>query len=683
MTNSTSSEQNPLLRRTEYIPFSAFKTEHIEPAIEALLDATGKDLERLKQAGGKRTFDSTMRALDELGGDLDFAMGLVSHIESVCTTPEWRDAYNRVLPKVSEFRSKIIFDAGLWAALKEYSETPEAKALTGVRARYLTKTLDEFRRSGADLPDDQKAELAAINTELAQITNTFSQHVLDSTNEFEWSTTDKALLAGLPDSALAMGKASAESKGKEGYRFTLQAPSYIAIMTYLDDRGVRELFYQAYNTRCVPGSLSNVELIYRILELRKKKATMLGFADFSDLVLNDRMAKNGSKAQAFVDELRRRVKTHFDADQTDLKEFALKQPGAPTSLEPWDIAYYSEKMRKAHFDFDEEELRPYFPLPLVMKGLFEIVEKVFAIRVEENAKLEKWSPDVTTYSTFDAASGALLGHFYADLHPRETKRSGAWMDSFITRATGASDGLPHVGLIAGNFTPPRDGKAALLTHDEVTTLFHEFGHLMHLLCSDTELRNQSMGGVAWDFVELPSQILENWCWEREALNLFARHFETGDRLPDALFEKLTRAKNFRSASALMRQVGFSSTDLRLHRSYDRTKDGEILPFAKQIMQDHASVPLPDYFAMIATFTHLFSSPIAYAAGYYSYQWAEVLDADAFSRFKREGIMNRSVGLEFRDKVLSRGDTKDPELLFRDFMGRDPDLTALLERASLA
>jgi oligopeptidase A len=429
--------------------------------------------------------------------------------------------------------------------------------------------------------------------------------------------------------------------------------------------------------------LDNVPLLYRILELRRQKAELLGFKDFSDLVLADRMAKNGTQAQAFVDELRTRIAPHVKKDQESLAAFVRDELKIdPSAMAPWDIAYYAEKMRRAHYEFDEEELRPYFPLPKVMQGLFTIVEKTFGITVRENKELASWCPDVTTYSAYDSVTGDLLGHFYSDLFPRENKRGGAWMNGFITHVLNGRDELPHVGLIAGNFTPPQGDKPSLLTHDEVTTLFHEFGHLMHLLCSRTTLRSQSMDGVAWDFIELPSQILENWCWEREALDLFATHVETGERLPEELFQKMYRARNFRSASFLVRQVGFSSLDLGLHRSYQRERDGEILPYCRRILERHSPLPLPDYYGMIAAFTHLFSSPVGYAAGYYSYQWAEVLDADAFSRFQREGIMNIETGLEFRDKILSRGDTKDPEVLFQDFMGREPDMNALLTRAGL-
>ncbi len=681
--SKTSLSNNPLLARTSNIPFDSFKAEQIVPAIDELLARSEKELEQIRTVRGPRTFDNTMKALDDLGLSLDFGMGIVSHLESVLTTPEWRAAYNTVLPKVSDFRSKIVLDEGLWKAIKDFAATDEAKALQGERLRFLSKTLDDFRRNGADLPPDKKEQLSRINTELAQVTNTFSQNTLDATNLFEHVTTDESELAGLPESAREMGKASAASKGLAGWRFTLQGPSLLAVLTYADNRELREKFYRAYNARGTKAPHDNVSLLYRILELREEKAKLLGFKDFSDLVLADRMAKTGEAASGFVSGLKGRIASLFAKEQADLKSFVQEKFGVdPADLKPWDVGYYVEKMRKALYDFDEEELRPYFPLPEVLRGLFTITERVFGVAVRPNPDLKPWCDGVTVFSALDAKSGKLLGHFYADLHPRDSKRGGAWMNGLVSHIPDDGDAMPHVGLMAGNFTPPQDSKPSLLTHDEVTTLFHEFGHLMHQLCQNVSVRSLGMDNVAWDFIELPSQILENWCWERESVDLFAKHFETGERIPDSLFEKVKRARNFRSASFLMRQLGFSTVDLALHRSYSRERDGDILAFCRAAMQESSPLPLPEDFAMIASFTHLFSSAVGYAAGYYSYQWAEVLDADAFSRFRRDGFMNPATGLAFRDQVLSRGDADDPNALFRTFMGRDPDTTALLERAGL-
>ena len=673
----------PLLQRTDSIPFQALTPEQISPSVDQALRLAAEEIASIKSASNPRTFENTLRAFDNLGLNLNFAMSIVSHLESVATTPEWRAEYNAILPKVSEFQSSITLDPDLWRVIKEYAATPEAASLTGEKKRFLATTIEDFKREGADLHLEDKKKLTAIDTELTEITTKFEQNVLDATNTFEFVTTSEKDIAGLPQSALEMGKTSAAAKGVEGWRFTLQGPSYIAIMTYADSREVREKFYRAYNTRCTTEELSNVGLLYRILELRSARATLLGYKDFSDLILADRMAKNGETAEKFCRTLEGHVVEYVKKDQEDLKAFVRDELTLdPSDMKPWDVGYYAEKLRLARYDFDEEELRPYFALPTVLKGLFTIVEKTFNLTVKENHELQIWDKEVTTFSAYDSKSGEILGHFYVDLFPRENKRGGAWMDSLVSHVT-YNDPLPHIGLIAGNFTPPTSKSPSLLTHDEVTTLFHEFGHLMHQLCSRTEIRSLSMSGVAWDFIELPSQILENWCWEREAIDLMAAHHETGARIPEDLFQKMMNARNFRSASQMMRQVGFASVDLALHRNYSREKNGEILDYCRSLLNRFSPLPLPTDYGMIAGFTHLFSSPVGYAAAYYSYHWAEVLDADAFSRFQQEGIMNRSTGLSFRNEVLSRGDTEDPGQLFRNFRGRDPEIKPLLVRAGLA
>ena len=677
------SKRNQLTIRTSNIPFGSFSADEIQTAISTTLTEARQQLAAIKEHKGARSFANTMHALDELGLSLDFAMGIVSHLESVATTPAWRAAYNEVVPLVTQFHSELTLDDDLWKILLEYSQTAEVASLAPHRKRFLRKTLDSFRRHGSELSKEDKKTLTEINNELAKRTTSFSQNTLDATNAFEYVTTNQEDLAGLPPSALLMGKTSAASKNIEGWRYTLQAPSVIAILTYAENRDLREMFYKAYNARCTSGEHSNKENLMQILSLRAQKAKLLGFSDFSDLVLADRMAKNGHAAQAFVQRLREHIEPHFRRERGALQDFVREHYGLESSeLKLWDMGFYTEKMRKALYDFDEEELRPYFPLPTVMQGLFTLVERLFGIAVKENSSLERWDDHVLTYSAYDTKSNSLIGHFYADLFPRENKRGGAWMNSLVTHAGSDGDDCPHVGLIAGNFTPPSETTPALLTHNEVTTLFHEFGHLLHLLCNTTELRSQSMSGVAWDFIELPSQILENWCWDQESLNTFARHHETGETIPEKLFQKLINARNFRSASHIMRQVGFSTVDLALHREYQFETDGDVAQYARALAQEFSPLPLPDDYGMILTFTHLFSSPVGYAAGYYSYQWAEVLDADAFSKFQEEGLFNQETGRTFRELILSQGDSEDPEELYIKFRGRAAEIEPLLERAGL-
>ncbi len=662
---------NPLVHIKFRIPFDQIQASDVVPAVDELLFDSQKSLEDTIRS------ERPLEALDVMTERLDYCMSVVRHLEAVATTADLRDAHNAVQPKVSAFYSSLPLNEDLWKAIQRYAASEEVPRLGSTMRRFLTKTIDSFKRQGAELDPAGKARLQEIDVALAEATTKFSQNVLDSTNAFELVITEEDRLQGLPPAAAAAAKLSAESKGVDGWRFTLQAPSYMPVMTYLDDRSIREQLYRAYNTRATaegPGGnvFDNRALIARILELRKERAQLLGFHDFADLVLEDRMAHTGAHAKAFLDDLYAKTHPRFQEENRELEEFAQQK------LEPWDVPYWAEKQRAALYDFDEEALRPYFPLKSVVDGMFQIFGKLLGIRVQEEHLVPVWDPEVRCYAVEDQATGTNLGSFYADWYPRENKRGGAWMDAFLTG--NPSKGEPHLGLICGNLTPPVEDKPALLTHREVETIFHEFGHLLHHLLSRVEVRSLSGTSVAWDFVELPSQIMENWCWEREALNLFARHWETGELVPEELFQKMKRAKTFRAANMQMRQISFGSVDLALHREWDGT--GDVIAYARAALQRFTPVPLPPEHAMIAGFTHLFASPVGYGAGYYSYKWAEVLDADAFTRFRKEGVFSEKVGHEYRDKILAKGDSEDPAELYRSFMGRDPDPNALLQRAGL-
>ncbi len=673
---------NPLLEIHFQIPFDRIRAEHIEPAIAKLLQEARQNQAALAKSTGQRTFENTLIALEDITEKLDYAMRVTSHLESVNTYPELRAAYNAVQPEVSGFYTGIVLDPDLWRIVKEFAATPEAAQLTGTRKRLLTKTIDTFRRHGADLDPAGKARLSELDVELTKLTTKFGENVLDSTNVFELLITDEAKLAGLPHTAINAARESAKSKNVEGFRFTLQAPSYTPLMTYLDDRAIRRKIYHEYVTRATAGEYDNRPLIGRILELRREKANLLGFGDFADLVLEDRMAHSGDNALHFLEGLKAKTEKRFHEENAGLQAFSQKLDGPAASLlEPWDVAYYAEKQRAALYDFDEEELRPYFPLDRVVSGMFDIVHRLYGITVVEEHGVPLWDPKTTYYSILDA-DGSYLGSFYADWYPRENKRGGAWMDAFLTGRPKAGGFEPHLGLICGNLTPSIGDKPALLTHREVETIFHEFGHLLHHSLSRVEVRSLAGTNVPWDFVELPSQIMENWCWERESLDVFARHYQTGEPIPEDLFQKLRRAKTFRGANAQMRQLGLGLADLRLHISYEPARDGDVVEYSRRLQQEYSPAPLPPDYAMIAAFTHLFSSPVGYGAGYYSYKWAEVLDADAFTRFRENGIFCRETGLSFRENILARGDSEDPAQLYRNFMGRDPDVNALLERSGL-
>jgi oligopeptidase A len=676
--------ENPILSISFAIPFDQVRPEHVEPGIRQLLTQANERIEAIVGDPAPRTFCNTMLAMEKSTENLDYALSVVRHLEAVATSPELRAAWNAVEPETSAFYSRIPLNDGLWRQLKAYAATEEAKALSGAKLRFLTKTLDSFRRCGAELDAPGKARLAEIDVNLSKWTTKFSENVLDSTNAWELVITDDKSLTGLPPSATAAARQSAESKGCAGWRFTLQAPSFTPAITYIQDAGIRKKMYRANIARATEAERDNRPIIVRILELRREKAALLGFTDFADFVLHDRMAHTGARAMDFLQDLKTRTDPAFARENAALEAFAGRR------LNPWDISYYAELQRRKLFDFDEEQLRPYFPAQKVVDGMFAIVEKLYGIQVRPREGVPVWHPDVRYYEVHECqghnGDGRLLGAFYADWYPRETKRDGAWMDGFITGVDAPQRFEPHVGCVCGNLTPPIGDKPALLTHREVETIFHEFGHLLHHVLSQVEVKSLGGTAVAWDFVELPSQIMENWCWEREALDMFARHYQTGAPIPEDLYRKMTGARTYRGANMQMRQLGFGFVDLKLHREYKPASAGgdgsDVCRFARGVLQQFNPAVLPEDYAMIAAFTHLFASPVGYGAGYYSYKWAEVLDADAFTRFRMEGIFSRVAGGAFRENILSKGDSEDPAELYRRFMGRDPDPNALLTRSGL-
>ncbi|MBW1762500.1 MAG: M3 family metallopeptidase [Deltaproteobacteria bacterium] len=644
--------RNPLIQLGFEIPFDEIEATHVEPAVDALLAKSQAAVDAIVANDKPRTYANTLGALEEATEMLERAMTVVGHLESVATNDELRAAYNAAHPKVSAFWSELAMNDGLYQAVRAFAETDEARALPPTEKRFLDKTLDDFRRHGAELSAQDKAKLQTIEVDLTKLTTEFSQNVLDETNAFELIVTDESKLAGLPDSAKQAAAENASAKGVEGWRFTLHAPSMIPVLTYLDDPSIRERVWRAYNTRAVSGERDNRRIIAQVLELRGAKAELLGYGDFSDLVTEDRMAKVGANAKAFIDDLRTRTQGAFDRENQELQDFRNDiEDEAASALEPWDAAYYSEKQRQAKYDFNEEELRPYFPLHRVLEGLFATAQALYEIEIVEQ-DAAAWDSEVKSYAIRNP-DGTMIAAFYVDLFPRENKRGGAWMNSLVSAAYRGEHPPPHLGLFCANVSPPVGGKPALLTHREVETLFHEFGHLLHHCFSRVSVRSLAGTNVAWDFVELPSQIMENWCWERS-----------------------------RAANAQMRQLGFAAADLALHQDYDSARDGDVMAYGREILQRHSSTKLPDDYAMLAGFGHLFAHPVGYAAGYYSYKWAEVLDADAFTRFKKEGITNPEVGRAFREAILSKGNSEEAEKLYRDFMGRSPELDPLLERAGL-
>lgn len=665
---------NPLLNRDFHIPFDQIRAEHIEPGVREALAHAEQELKSLTGYVQTRTFDNTLGALDRLTEKLGRVVGTAYHLNSVNSTPEIRQAFNAVLPEFSAFYAKLPLNDKLWQAVRSYADTPEAKALTGVYQRHLEKTLDDFIRNGANLPPKDKTRIEAIQTELSQLQTQFSEHVLDATNQYELIVVDESQLAGLPENAKKQARADAQAHGKEGWRFGLQVPSFLPFMKHIENRALRETMYHNYSNRASEGELDNKPLIDKILALRRELAQLLGYDTFADFRLERNMVGSGQAALDFEQTLFDKTLPYWQRDIETLSEYAAEL--GIERLEPWDVRFVSERYRSEHFDFDAERLRPYFPLNRVMDGLFELCHKLFGITVTATENEHVWHEDVGFYDIHDEA-GTHLASFYTDWFPRDSKRPGAWMNAFITGGPREDGGFePHLGLMCGNFTKPQDGKPALLTHDEVQTTFHEFGHLLHHSLSRVVLRERAGTNVAWDFVELPSQLMENWCWEREALDMFARHVDTSETIPDELFEKMTKARIFMEANAQMRQLSFGTVDLRLHSAY-APEDGDVIEYGNAVMEPFSIEPHFAHSNFLNAFSHIFAG--AYAAGYYSYKWSEVLDADAFSRFKREGIFNREVGRAYVEHILSKGDSEDPAKLFEAFMGRGPDPEALLRR----
>ena len=707
--------QNPLLSEDFRIPFHRISGQHVAPGVREVLARGQARIDALADDRATPTWENLMVPLDDATHWVSERIAPAGHLMSVAETKELREAYNEVLPEITAFWTRLGLNEPLWARIKTFAGSTEAGALTGIRARHLEKTLLEFRRAGADLPAEKRQRLEAVKVELAQLQQRFSEHVLDATAAYQLLITDESRLQGVPQPARQRFKLRAQEEGKEGWLLTLDYPSVEPILKYCRDRSLRREIYTAFMTRCRSGEWDNRSLIVQVLALRHQMATLLGYPSFPDYRLEDHMVKSGQRAVEFESELCERTRPYFERDVEALEEHARKH--GLEVLEPWDVAFLSEDLRLQEYDIDDEMLRPYFPLDAVMEGLFDIVKRVFGLTVQEEPISEKWHPDINYYK-ISHEDGTWLGSFYTDWFPRKEKQQGGWMRDFITGGPREDGGFdPHLAVICGNFTPPDSAAgslpattsngasggngssgaapagrttaepgrvhagAALLTHREVETIFHEFGHLLHHCTSRVPIRGRSGLNVPWDWVELPSQIMENWAWEKSALDLFARHHVTGEPIPDELFDRMNAARRFMGGWAQMRQISFGSVDLELH--------GDVAPQASALGEDEVLerarmsfrrfVPHPHFadYHILTSFTHLFSG--GYASGYYSYLWSAVLDADAFTRFKERGVFDQETGRRFLNTILSRGDSADPEELFREFMGRDPDPTALLER----
>ena len=669
---------NPLLSESFRIPFDRIRPEHVRPGVREILRVGQERLDALARQAKPPTWENTMEPLDTVTRWVSERIKPLSHLITVRETRELREAFNVVLPEISAFWTRLPLNTSLWRRIEFLSRNEDSSWLAGIQKRHLDKTVTEFRRAGADLSDRDKERLEAMKVELAQVEQEFSEHVLDETAAWELHVTDAGRLWGVPDSHLARFQTAAAEKNKKGWVLTLDHPSVEPILKYAHERELRREVYEAYVTRCRDGEFDNRALIVRVLELRQLLAELLGYEDYADYRLEDHMAKSGALATAFEEQMQALTRAYWERDVAELRAHA-KELGLD-ELFPWDVAYVQESLRLKDYDVDDEMLRPYFSLETVMEGLFAIVQRVFGLTVKPVQCAEVWHDDVRFYEIRDD-DGTLLGGFYTDWFPRKEKRQGAWMNDL--RSGGPLPGgpfEPHLGVICGNFTPPQGGEPSLLTHREVETVFHEFGHLLHHSTSRVPVRARGGLNVAWDWVELPSQLMENWTWEREAFDLFARHYRTGEVLPEHLFDRMIAARRFMGGWRQMRQLSFGAVDLALHREYARRADRDaasVMEFGRKRFLEFSPTEAFADLHILTSFTHLFSG--GYAAGYYSYLWSEVLDADVFTRFREEGIFSPDTGREYVRSILSRGDSDDPERLFREFMGRDPDPAALLER----
>ncbi|MGL5093752.1 MAG: oligopeptidase A [Aeromonas sobria] len=677
---------NPLLTMDALPPFSQIQPEQVQAAVvQAIADCKQKISDVLAQ-NETHTWDSLIAPLEEVNDRLARIWSPVSHLNSVLNSEALRAAHDACLPLLSEFQTYVGQHEGLYQAYLGLSQSDDFPLLSGAQRKEILNTLRDFRLSGIGLPAEAQQRYGEIQARLSELASRFSNNVLDATQGWHKPVTEEAELAGLPDSVRAAARQMAELKGKEGWLFTLDIPSYLPVMMYSDNRELRAEMYQAFTTRASDqgpngGKWDNSAIMSELLTLRRELAQLLGFANYAELSLATKMADKTEQVVSFLTDLAAKSLPQGKAELEEIRAFATEQHGQ-SELAAWDLAYYAEKLKQHKFSISDEQLRPYFPASKVVKGLFEVVKRVFGMKVRERLGIDTWHPDVRFYDIFDAED-ELRGSFYLDLYAREHKQGGAWMDVCLGRRYRQDGSLQKpVAYLTCNFNGPVDGKPALFTHNEVVTLFHEFGHGIHHMLTRIDVAGVAgINGVAWDAVELPSQFLENWCWESEALAFISGHHETGEPLPADLLEKMLTARNFQAAMQMLRQLEFSLFDFRLHQTFDPANLDQIPSLLAEVRSQVAVMTPPEFNRFQHSFSHIFAG--GYAAGYYSYKWAEVLSADAFSRFEEEGIFNPVTGQSFLKHILEKGGSKEPMELFRAFRGREPKVDALLRHSGIA
>ena len=675
---------NPLLSMEGLPSFSQIKPGHVKPAIEqAIADCKARIAEVLKQQE-PQTWDSLVAPLEEVDDRLGRIWSPVSHLNSVLNSAELREAHDGCLPLLSEYQTFVGQHEGLYQAFQQLAASDEYPRLSEPQRKQIENTLRDFRLSGIGLPKEQQQRYGQIVARLSELASNFSNQVMDATLGWQRQVQDEAELAGLPESARAAAKQAATSRELEGWLFTLDIPSYLPVMMYSENRALREELYTAFATRASDqgpnaGKWDNSPLMDEIVALRHELAQLLGFATYADYSLATKMAERPQQVLGFLNDLAERSRPQAQRELAELRQFAAEQFGV-TELAAWDLSFYAEKLKQHRYAISDEVLRPYFPAPRVISGLFETVRRLFGLRIQPRLAVETWHPDVNFYDIYDR-DGELRGSFYLDLYARPHKRGGAWMDDCLGRRFRQDGTLQRpVAYLTCNFNGPVGDQPALFTHDEVVTLFHEFGHGIHHMLTQIDVAGVAgIHGVPWDAVELPSQFMENWCWEPEALAFLSGHYQTGEPLPQAELDQLLAAKNFQSAMQMLRQLEFSLFDFRLHHEFDPAQGARVQAVLDDVRK-LSVFPAPAFNRFQHSFSHIFAG--GYAAGYYSYKWAEVLSADAFSRFEEEGIFNAKTGADFLHQVLEMGGSRSPMALFRAFRGREPTIDALLRHSGI-
>jgi oligopeptidase A len=676
---------NPLLDAGDLPAFDRITPEHVVPAVEQTLQTVRQDIDQLLGNGHPYTWDNLLVPIEAALEQLNRVWSPVSHLNAVRNSQAWRDAYNTCLPLLSAFETELGQHEGLYQAIKSVADSDQFRKLGVAQQRSIENRLRDFRLSGIALQTDQRQRFKEIQQRLSALQARFQDNVLDATGGWKKHVTDERLLHGMPETARALARQAAEREQLDGWLLTLEFPSYLPLITYADDRTLREELYTAYVTRASDrgphaGKWDNTGIMEEIVALRHEAAQLLGFASFAERSLDTKMASDPEQVLQFLNDLADRSLGKARLELDDVQAFA-QEMGLSGSLQAWDIPYYSEKLRQQRYAVSQEELKPYFPDRRVVAGLFQVAERLFGIQVEERTGINSWHPDVRFFEIRET-DGTLCGHFYLDLYARAGKRGGAWMDSYASRMlAGEHSGTP-VAYLTCNFSPPVGDRPSLLTHDEVVTLFHEFGHGLHHMLTRIDTPSVAgINGVAWDAVELPSQFLENWCWEREALDLIAAHHRSGENLPEDLFRRMQAARHFQSAMRMLRQLEFALVDMRIHHEYDRSRGARMYAILAEVRDRAAVVNPPAFNRYLHGFSHIFAG--GYAAGYYSYKWAELLSADAFSLFEENGVFDAASGRQFRNEILALGGSKDPMELYIAFRGRTPTIDALLRHSGLS